>query len=296
MPTPHSAASSCGRRLLRIFLWCAVTAAVFPIARQAVAQAGTAQNPFVVLASTTSTEQSGLFAYLLPRFTARTGIQVRVVALGTGQAIAVASRGDADLLLVHDRIAEERFVADGHGLSRRDVMYNDFVVVGPRTDPARISGVRDASAALAALARSRAIFISRGDQSGTHAAELRLWEIAGLDPKAGRGTWYRETGSGMGPTLNIASSLDGYTLSDRGTWLNFRNRGDLVILVEGHARMFNPYGVIVVSPKRHPHVRVEQAQSLADWLISEEGQRAIAGYRIGGEQLFFPNPTVQARP
>lgn len=244
---------------------------------------------FFVMASTTSTEQSGLFAHLLPLFTARTGIQVRVVALGTGQAIAVASRGDADLLFVHDQAAEEKFVNDGHGLARWDVMYNDFVIVGPRGDPAAVAGLRDAGAAFRKIALGRQPFFSRGDRSGTHAAELRFWELVGVEPKTGAGGWYRETGSGMGPTLNVASAANGYVLADRGTWLNFRNRGDLTVLVEGDVRLFNQYGVIVVNPARHPHARAAQAKVFAEWVVSDEGQRRIADYKIGGEQLFFPN-------
>lgn len=243
----------------------------------------------IVMASTTSTEQSGLFPHLLPRFTAKTGIQVRVVALGTGQAIAVAVRGDADLLFVHDRVAEEKFVADGFGLARRDVMYNDFAIVGPSADPARVVGLRDVVKAFGQIAQSRQPFLSRGDRSGTHAAELRFWKDAGLEPKSAPGGWYRETGSGMGPTLNIASSMNAYVLTDRGTWLNFRNRGDLKVLVEGDERLFNQYGVIVVNPARHPHVKIRQAQAFSDWIVSPEGQQAIADYRIGGESLFFPN-------
>lgn len=247
---------------------------------------------FIVMASTTSTEQSGLFVHLLPRFTARTGLQVRVVAVGTGQAIAVAARGDADLLLVHDRGAEESFIREGHGLARRDVMFNDFVIVGPRRDPAGVTGLRDAALALKTIGDARQPFLSRGDRSGTHAAELRLWQWAGIDPNASKNDWYRGTGSGMGPTLNIAAAVNAYVLTDRGTWLNFRNRGNLAVLVEGDARLVNQYGVIVVSPARHPHTRVAQAQIFASWLVSAEGQQAIADYRINGEQVFVPN----ARP
>ncbi len=249
-------------------------------------------SPFIVMASTTSTEQSGLFGHLLPAFTQRTGIAVRVVALGTGQALAVAARGDADLLFVHDRPAEESFVAEGLGLSRRDVMYNDFVIVGPIADPAAVSGLRDVARALHKIAESRQPFLSRGDKSGTHAAELRYWRDAGIDARSGQGGWYKEVGSGMGPTLNIAASLNGYALTDRATWLNFRNRGALGVLVEGDPRLFNQYGVIVVNPARHPHVKASLAQTFADWVLSREGQGVIAAYKIGGEQLFFPN----ARP
>jgi tungstate transport system substrate-binding protein len=261
---------------------------------QATAQPATkspdkAHDTHIVMASTTSTEQSGLFPHLLPRFTEKTGIQVRVVALGTGQAIAIATRGDADLLFVHDKLAEDKFVADGFGLERRDVMYNDFVVVGPGADPARVAGQRDVIQAFNGIAQAKQAFLSRGDRSGTHAAELRFWKEAGIDPKTASGNWYRETGSGMGPTLNIASSMNAYVLADRGTWLNFRNRGELKVLVEGDKRLFNQYGVIVVNPAKHPHVKVRQAQQFADWIVSAEGQRAIADYRIGGESLFFPN-------
>lgn len=264
-------------------------AIVFAFAAAAVAPHAGAQQPFIVMASTTSTEQSGLFGHLLPAFTRETGIAVRVVAQGTGQALATARKGDADVVFVHDRVAEERFVAEGWGLARRDVMYNDFVVIGPKSDPARIAGGRDVTAALAAIARANAPFASRGDKSGTHAAELRFWKDAGVDPKAAGAGWYRETGSGMGPTLNVAAQMNAYTISDRGTWLNFRNRADLAILVEGDRRLFNQYGVIVVNPAKHPHARHELATRFADWIVSPAGQAAIASYRIGGEQLFFPN-------
>ncbi len=263
--------------------------AMLASAQQPPAAAGRVDSKYIVMASTTSTEQSGLFTHLLPRFSAKTGIQVRVVALGTGQAIAVASRGDADLLLVHDRVAEEKFVADGLGLARRDVMYNDFVVIGPASDPIRLAGGRDVILALRQIAQGWYPFLSRGDRSGTHAAELRFWKHAGLDPKASAGGWSRETGSGMGPTLNIASSMNAYALADRGTWLNFRNRGDLTVLVEGDERLFNQYGVIVVNPARHPHVKLKLAQAFADWIVSAEGQQAIADYRVGGQALFVPN-------
>lgn len=276
---------SCLRRRMWHVLGVSTLLAMSTLAtRPVLAQTGT-----LVMASTTSTEQSGLFTHLLPRFFAKTGIQVRVVALGTGQAIAVASRGDADLLFVHDKVAEEKFVADGLGLARHDVMYNDFIVIGPASDPARLAGVRDVVRALGQIAQGRHPFLSRGDRSGTHAAELRFWKDAGIDPKASTGGWYRETGSGMGPLLNIASSMNAYALADRGTWLNFRNRGELRVLVEGDDRLFNPYGVIVVDPARHPHVKLKQAQAFADWILSAEGQQAIADYRIEGEALFFPN-------
>ncbi len=214
-----------------------------------------AQPRFIVVASTTSTEQSGLFGHLLPAFTQKTGIEVRVVALGTGQALDTARRGDADVVFVHDRVAEDKFVADGWGIDRRDVMYNDFVIIGPKSDPAKIAGSKDVARALASIAAAQAPFVSRGDKSGTHAAELRYWKDAGIDPTAHKTTWYRETGSGMGPSLNTASSMNAYLLADRGTWLNFKNRGELAILVEGDQKLFNPYGVMLVNPAKHPHVK-----------------------------------------
>jgi tungstate transport system substrate-binding protein len=250
-----------------------------------------AQERRIVMASTTSTEQSGLFAHLLPAFRKASGIEVRVVAVGTGQALDIGRRGDADVLFVHDRPGEEKFVAEGWGLKRSDVMYNDFVLVGPAADPAGVRG-GDIVAALSKLAASSSPFISRGDKSGTHSAELRYWKDAGIDAPAGRVAGYKECGCGMGPALNIASSLDAYALADRGTWLAFKNRAGLAILVEGDRRLFNQYGVIVVNPARHPHVKVQLAQAFADWVLSAEGQATIAAYRIGGEQLFFPN----ARP
>lgn len=248
-----------------------------------------AQARVITVASTTSTEQSGLFRHILPVFAAETGITVRVVALGTGQALDVGRRGDADVVFVHDRAAEERFVADGFGGPRRHVMFNDFVIVGPASDPARVAGLRDAGEALRRIAAARAAFVSRGDRSGTHAAELRLWQLAGVDPVAGRGRWYREVGQGMGPALNTAAAQDAYILADRGTWLSFRNRQELRILVEGDARLFNQYGVMLVSPQRHPHVRAADGQRFIDWILSPAGQQAIASYRINGERLFFPN-------
>lgn len=242
----------------------------------------------VTVASTTSTENSGFFAHILPRFEARTGIEVRVVALGTGQALDVARRGDADVVFVHDTAAEQQFVAEGHGVGRRDVMYNDFVLVGPHADPAGIAGTRDAVAALAAIRSTRAPFVSRGDRSGTHAVELRLWDAADIEPDARREPWYRETGSGMGATLNTASAMGAYVLADRGTWLAFANRNGLRIMVEGDPRLFNPYGVILVNPARHPHVKQPDAQAFIDWLVSPDGQAAIASFHISGEQAFFP--------
>ncbi|MFO1325072.1 MAG: substrate-binding domain-containing protein [Burkholderiales bacterium] len=253
------------------------------------ANAALAQDRFIVVASTTSTEQSGLFGYLLPIFEKDTGIKVRVVALGTGQALDMARRGDADVVFVHDQPAEEKFVADGFGVRRQAVMYNDFVLVGPKSDPAKVAGGRDILDALRKVASSQSTFVSRGDKSGTHAAELRYWKDAGVDLDAKKGTWYKDTGSGMGPALNAASSLNGYVLTDRGTWLSFRNRGDLTVLVEGDKRLFNQYGVMLVNPAKHPHVKKDLGQQFVDWAVSAQGQSAIAGYRIGGEQLFFPN-------
>jgi tungstate transport system substrate-binding protein len=240
----------------------------------------------ITVASTTSTEQSGLFRHLLPQFERATGIEARVVAVGTGQALDLGRRGDADVVFVHDEAAETKFVAEGSGVKRFPVMYNDFVLVGPRADPAGARG-KDIAAALKRIAARQAPFASRADKSGTHAAELRYWKAAGIDRPAG--AWYRETGSGMGPTLNTASGMGAYALSDRGTWLNFRNRGDLVVLVEGDTRLFNQYGVMLVNPARHPHVKSAAGQKLIDWLVSPQGQAAIAAYRIGGEQIFFPN-------
>jgi len=250
---------------------------------------GHAAERFITVASTTSTEQSGLFGYLLPIFEKKSGIQVRVVALGTGQALDVARRGDADVVFVHDKAAEEKFLKEGYGVQRFDVMYNDFILVGPESDPAKVTGGKDIVEALKKISAARAPFASRGDRSGTHAAELRLWKMANIDPATGKGSWYRETGSGMGPTLNTASAMNAYALSDRGTWLNFRNRGDLVIVVQGDKRLFNQYGVMLVNPAKHPHVKKELGQAFIDWLVSPAGQQAIAGYKIGGEQLFFPN-------
>jgi tungstate transport system substrate-binding protein len=248
-----------------------------------------AQDRFITVASTTSTEQSGLFKHLLPVFEKKTGIQVRVVALGTGQALDMARRGDADAAFVHDKPAEEKFVADGYAVQRFEVMYNDFVLVGPKSDPAKIAGGKDIVDAYKKIAAAAAPFASRGDKSGTHAAELRLWKAAAFDPQTGKGAWYRETGSGMGPTLNTASAMNAHAFADRATWLSFKNRGTLVILLEGDRRLFNQYGAMLVNPAKHPHVKREFAQSFIDWLVSAEGQQTIAGYRIGGEQLFFPN-------
>ena len=240
---------------------------------------------FITVASTTSTEQSGLFKHLLPEIKEATNVEVRVVAVGTGQALDMARRGDADIVFVHDQPAEEKFVAEGFGVKRFPVMYNDFVVVGPKSDPAMAKG-KDVVAGLKKIAAAQAPFASRGDNSGTHAAELRYWKAAGIEPK---GAWYRETGSGMGPTLNTAAGMNAYALADRGTWLSFKNRGDLVILVEGDAKLFNQYGVMLVNPAKHPHVKKDAAQKVLDYLLSPQGQAAIARYRIDGEQLFFPN-------
>ena len=247
-----------------------------------------AQSPFIVMASTTSTEQSGLFGQLLPAFKAATGIDVRVVAVGTGQALDTGRRGDADIVFVHDTAAEQRFVNEGFATQRRDVMYNDFVLVGPKADPAGVKG-NSIAAALKKLASANQPVISRGDKSGTHAAELRLWQAAGIDVAKAKPAGYRECGCGMGPALNMGSSLNGYVLTDRGTWLSFKNRGDLVILVEGDKSLFNQYGVMVVNRAVFPHVKAEAAQRFADWIVSPAGQQAIAGYKIGGEQLFFAN-------
>jgi tungstate transport system substrate-binding protein len=249
-----------------------------------------AQDKFIVMASTTSTEQSGLFAHLLPAFKAASGIDVRVVAQGTGQALDSARRGDADVVFVHDVAAEEKFVAEGFGVKRFAVMYNDFVLVGPKADPAGARG-SDIASALRKVAAAGAPFISRGDKSGTHAAELRYWKAAEIDVEANNNKpkGYQACGCGMGPALNIAASASGYALADRGTWLNFKNRGELAIVVEGDPRLFNPYGVIAVNPAKHPHVKAALAQQFVDWVLSPAGQASIAGYRIGGEQVFFPN-------
>jgi tungstate transport system substrate-binding protein len=263
--------------------------AILPMLVAAFALPAFAQERSITVASTTSTEQSGLFGHILPIFTRESGIAVRVVALGTGQALDVGRRGDADVVFVHDRAAEERFVAEGFGGPRRHVMFNDFVITGPAADPARIAGLGDTAEALRRIAAARAPFISRGDRSGTHAAELRLWQQAGVDPATGRGQWYREVGQGMGPALNTAAAQGAYILADRGTWLSFRNRQDQRILIEGDTRLFNQYGVMPVNAQRHPHVKAADGQRFIDWLLSAAGQAAIASYRINGEQLFFPN-------
>ncbi len=247
------------------------------------------QAPSITVASTTSTEQSGLFGYLLPRFTDATNINVKVVAVGTGQALDIGRRGDADVVFVHDRPAEDKFMAEGQGVKRFDVMYNDFVIVGPKSDPAHIASEKNVVDALRKISAAKAPFISRGDRSGTHEAELRLWKAAGIDAAAAKDGWYREIGQGMGPALNMASSSNAYLLSDRGTWLSFKNRGDLAILSEGDKRLFNQYGVMLVNPGKHPAVKAGEGQAFVDWLISPKGQETIASYKVGGEQLFFPN-------
>ena len=247
-----------------------------------------AQERFITVASTTSTEQSGLFAHLLPVFEKATGIKVRVIAQGTGQALATGQRGDADVLFVHNKVAEEKFVAEGFGVKRQEVMYNDFVLIGPKADPAKAAG-KDILEGLRRVAAAQVPFVSRGDKSGTHAAELRYWKAAGVDIDTAKGPWYRDTGSGMGPSLNTAASMNAYILADRATWLNFKNRGELGIVVEGDKALFNQYGVILVNPAKHAHVKQADGQAFIDWIVSSAGQRAIADYKIGGEQLFFPN-------
>jgi tungstate transport system substrate-binding protein len=248
-----------------------------------------AQDRSITVASTTSTEQSGLFGYLLPRFSEASGIKVKVVAVGTGQALDIGRRGDADVVFVHDKPAEEKFLGEGFATRRYDVMYNDFIIVGPKADPAHIKGDKDVADALRKIAAAKAPFISRGDRSGTHEAELRLWKIAGIDLAPAKGDWYREIGQGMGPALNMASSSNAYLMSDRGTWLSFKNKGDLAILTEGDKRLFNQYGVMLVNPAKHPTVKVSDGQAFIDWLVSPKGQETIAGYKVGGEQLFFPD-------
>jgi tungstate transport system substrate-binding protein len=248
-----------------------------------------AQSRFITVASTTSTEQSGLFKHLLPMFEKKTGIQVRVVALGTGQALDMGRRGDADVVFVHAKPLEEKFLAEGFGVKRQDVMYNDFVLIGPKVDPAKVQGGRDAREAFRKIRAAQAPFVSRGDRSGTHFAELEIWKAAGIDIAKDKGAWYRDTGQGMGPALNTAAGMSAYILADRGTWLSFKNRGDLGILVEGDKRLFNQYGIMLVNPAKHPSVKRELGQAFIDWVVSPEGQNAIASYRINGEQLFFPN-------
>jgi tungstate transport system substrate-binding protein len=249
-----------------------------------------AQEKSIIVASTTSTQDSGLFGHILPLFKARTGIEVKVISQGTGQALDTGRRGDADVVFVHARPQEEKFVAEGFGVKRFPVMYNDFILVGPKSDPAGVKGSKDIVAALTAIKSKATPFVSRGDKSGTHAAELALWKAAGIDVAgADKGEWYREIGQGMGAALNTASAMNGYVLADRGTWLSFKNRGELDIVVEGDKKLFNQYGVMLVNPDKHAHVKKEMGQAFADWLTSSEGQKAIADYKINGQQLFFPN-------
>ncbi len=255
----------------------------------AIASPIAAEQRFITVASTTSTEESGLFGHLLPAFTKATGIEVHVVAVGTGQALKIGEHGDCDVVFVHDRPAELAFVEHGFGIERHEVMYNDFVLVGPQSDPAHVDGGKDIVAALRRIAGAKAPFVARGDDSGTSKAELRIWKQAGIDPKTGEGGWYRDTGSGMGPTLNMAAAMDGYTLSDRGTWLSFKNKQNLRIVVEGDRRLFNQYGVMLVNPARHPEVKQQLGRKFIDWLVSPAGQKTIADYKINGEQLFFPD-------
>jgi tungstate transport system substrate-binding protein len=250
--------------------------------------AATAEDRSIVVASTTSTQDSGLFGYLLPIFKARTGIEVKVIAQGTGQALDTARRGDADVVFVHAKAQEEKFLAEGFGVKRYDVMYNDFVLIGPKSDPAGVKG-KDIETALKTIQAKNAPFVSRGDRSGTHSAELALWKQAGIDIDAAKGPWYREIGQGMGAALNTASAMNGYVLSDRGTWISFKNRGDLEIVVQGDRRLFNQYGVMLVNPAKYPAVKKELGQTFVDWLVSPEGQAVIAGYKIDGQQLFFPD-------
>lgn len=268
-------------------LWLGVAAAATTVALTV--GVASAQDRFITVASTTSTEDSGLFGHLLPIFTAKTGIEVRVVAKGTGAAIKLAEAGDADVLFVHDQKSEEKFVADGFGVERFPVMYNDFVLVGPVADPAGIKGMTDIAAALKKIAGSESNFASRGDDSGTNKAELRLWKAADVDAKAVSGSWYRETGQGMGPTLNTAAGMGAYALTDRGTWIAFENKADMEIVVEGDDRLFNQYGVMLVNPEKHPHVKAADGQAFVDWLVSPEGQQEIANFKLNGKQLFFPN-------
>ena len=258
----------------------------------ALAQRAGAEQPFIVLQSTTSTENSGLFKHILPLFEEKTGIDVRVVAVGTGQALTNAERGDGDVILVHDKAAEQKFVAAGFGVKRHDVMFNDYVIVGQQEDPAGIAGLKDAAAALQKIAGAGVPFASRGDDSGTHKAELALWKTAGIDVKAAGSDWYRATGSGMGPTLNTAAGMGAYALTDRGTWISFKNRGSLKVVVEGDERLFNQYGVILVNPARHTTVKAKEGQAFIEWLTGPEGQEAIRSYTVDGQQLFFPNAVV----
>ena len=274
--------ASLRRRLVRALIGTLLHAPVVPTGLAA-------DDDFIIVQSTTSTQNSGLFDHILPTFSAKTGIEVRVVAVGTGQALKNARNGDGDVVLVHSKPDEEKFVADGWGVKRHDVMYNDFVIVGPASDPAGISGLKDADRALKEITEAKVAFASRGDDSGTHKAELNLWKTAGIDPAAASGDWYLETGSGMGATLNTAVGKQAYTVTDRATWLSFTNKTNFEILVEGDPALFNQYGVILVNPKRHPRVKAKPGQAFVDWLTSADGQKAIASFEIDGEQLFFPN-------
>jgi len=273
------------RRILLFSATLAIAAILAPLSGHHAAAA----DKYIVVQSTTSTKNSGLFDFILPKFTAKTGIEVRVVAVGTGQALKNAANGDGDVLLVHAKPAEEKFIADGFGVKRIDVMYNDFVIVGPDKDPAGVAGMKDTKASLKKIAEAKAPFASRGDDSGTHKKELSLWKAAGIDVSKASGSWYRSTGSGMGATLNAAVGMGAYALTDRATWIAFKNRGDFKIAVEGDKEMFNQYGVILVNPKKHPKVKVTEGQAFVDWLVGPEGQAAIAAYKQNGQQLFFPN-------
>ncbi len=276
-----------GRHYLKLAVLSLLLLGLAPLAPRA-------DDNFIVVQSTTSTQNSGLFEHMLPLFTKKTGIQVRVVAVGTGQALKNAENGDGDVVLVHSQPDEEKFVADGWGVKRYPVMYNDFIIVGPAADPAKIAGLKQAPEAFKKIAEAKVPFASRADDSGTHKAELKLWGEAGVDPKASSGTWYLETGSGMGATLNTAVGKQAYALTDRGTWLAFANKDDFKVLVEGDDKLFNQYGVILVNPTRHPNVKVKEGQAFIDWLVSSEGQAAIASYKIDGQQLFFPNARPQS--
>jgi tungstate transport system substrate-binding protein len=275
------------RHLLKLALLSLPLLALTPLAPRA-------DDNFIIIQSTTSTQNSGLFEHILPLFTKKTGIEVRVVAVGTGQALKNAENGDGDVVLVHSQPDEEKFVADGWGVKRYPIMYNDFIIVGPGTDPAKIAGLKQAPEALKKIAEAKAPFASRADDSGTHKAELKLWNEAGVDPKASSGSWYLETGSGMGATLNTAVGKQAYALTDRGTWLAFANKDDFKILVEGDDKLFNQYGAILVNPAKHPNVKAKEGQAFIDWLVSPEGQAAIASYKIDGQQLFFPNARPQS--
>lgn len=270
-------------QLRRLFLWVSSALVLGMMHTHALAQKS------IVVSSTTSTEQSGLFKHLLPAFEGKTGIQVKVVAVGTGQALDIGRRGDADVVFVHDKAAEEKFISEGFGVERLEVMYNDFILLGPKSDPAKIGKSKDIESALKKIAQAKTSFVSRGDKSGTHAAELRFWKNAGIDVTTAKDTWYKETGSGMGPALNTASAMNAYILADRGTWISFKNRGELEILVEGDPKLFNQYGVILVNPAKHPQVKKAEGQAFIDWIISADGQATIASYKLNGEQLFFPN-------